>query len=47
MPRDIYSTAHLQAAHYASGDVTYTKLMKSSTQLYPFRQQYVPLRMVN
>jgi hypothetical protein len=33
----IYNSTHLEAPYYASPLETYTRLMKSSTRLYPDR----------
>lgn len=38
---------HLQTAHYSAPEVTYDRLMKSSTRLNPGRQSYTSTRMVN
>ena len=46
-PADIYNPVHLESAHYSSPIDTYTRLMKSSTRLFPSREPYVTHRMVN
>lgn len=43
----ILTSTHLEAPHYNSPTLTYTRLMKSSTRLHPVREQYVTQRMVN
>ncbi len=43
----IIGATHLEAPHYSSPALTYTRLMKSSTRLVPEREAYVPRRMVN
>lgn len=43
----ILTSTHLQAPHFSSPSLTYTKLMKSSTRLHPDREQYVTYRTVN
>ena len=43
----IYNSVHLESPYYSTPASTYTKLMKSSTRLYPDREPYVTQRMVN
>jgi hypothetical protein len=43
----ILSSTHLEAPHYSSPGLTYTRLMQSSTRLHPERQPYITQRMVN
>lgn len=43
----IVTSTHLEAPHYSSPTLTYTRLMKSSTRLHPDRQPYTTQRIVN
>ena len=43
----IFSTAGLEAPRLSSAIDTYTRLMMSSTRLYPHRKPYVTHRMIN
>lgn len=43
----IYNATHLESPYYAIPTETYTRLMKSSTRLYPSREPYVTHRMIN
>lgn len=43
----ILTPTHLEAPHYSSPTLTYTRLMQSSTRLLPERQPYLTQRTVN